>query len=144
MTKRRVRLGIGLDAQKLADTIQQTFDAFEDLPGLSLDAHTESGWLHLSPKAGQDATGNLTHVTGWLLTFGYPHYWEPIEHLSSLKISLPEGGKLTDWEAALFASFWLPPGAPPHDLAVLAIALLRQVQAVSEDTSVEIALEYGV
>lgn len=145
MTKRRVRLGSGLDRQKLTDTIQQAFDAFEEMPGLSINARAmEDGWLHLYPKAGVDAKGEMTHVIGWLLTFGYPHEAEPGEKLAELK-SLQAGGvKLAAWEVGLYASYWLPPGTPAEEIAALAIALVRDVQGVADGARVEIALEYDL
>jgi hypothetical protein len=145
MTKRRVRLGSGLDPQKLTDTIQQAFDAFEQMPGLSINAHAmEDGWLHLYPKAGFDAEGEMTHVIGWLLTFGYPHEEAPEEKLAGLK-SLQAGGvKLAAWEVGLYASYWLPPGTPAEELAGLAIALAREVQGVADGAHVEVALEFGL
>ena len=143
MTKRRVRLGIGLDWQKLADTIQQAFDTFEKLPGLSVDAHqVANGWLHLIPKSGHDAEGNLTRVIGWLLTFGYPHGEEPLKELAGLSGLRAEGIKLAGWEPGLYASFWLPPEMPSQEIAALAITLVREVQLVPDDAHVEIALEY--
>jgi len=145
MTKRRVRLGSGLDRQKLTDTIQQAFDSFEEMPGLSINAHAmEDGWLHLYPKAGVDAEGEMTHVIGWLLTFGYPHDGEPGRKLSRLAMLGAEGVKLAAWEVGLYASYWLPPGTPPEDIADLTIALMREVQGVSEEAHLEVALEYGL
>lgn len=144
MTKRRVRLGIGLDRRKLADTVEQAFDSFAEMPGLSLDAHTEDGWLHLFPKAGFDAQGEMTSVIGWLLTFGYQHEVEPGEALAAQAISLAEGVRLAGWESGLYASFWLPPTMAPDEIAGLAIALVRRVQGVPDDSQVEVALEFGL
>lgn len=144
MSKRRVRLGSGLDPQKLADTIQQTFDAFADAPGLSLDAHqVEDGWLHLMPRVSLDIDGNPTRVIGWLLTFGYPHLADPLSQLAELKVALPEKAKLAGWEPELYATLWLPPDLPFDALAALLISLSRQVQGVTDDSHLEIALEFG-
>jgi hypothetical protein len=145
MTRRRVRLGIGLDQQKLSDTIRQTFDSFKELPGLSIDAHTvENGWLHLTPKASEDAAGNLTHVIHWLLTFGYPGDAEPPQELTAPSVALTALVKLANWQPGLYVSYWLPAETPADDIAALAIALIREVQGVPESAHVEIALEYGI
>lgn len=144
MTKKRMRLGIGLDRQKLADTITQACDSFKQMPGLSIDTHTEDGWLHLFPKPGHDSEGKLTHVIGWLLTFGYPHDEEPGKLLTTRNVEMSGGVKLAAWEAGLYASYWLPPKMPSEEIADLAIALVQRVQAAPEEAHVEIALEFGL
>lgn len=143
--KRRVRLGSGLDPQKLADTVKQAGDTFERYPGVSVDAHgVDEGWIHVVPQAGQDDGGNPTRVTGWLVTFGYPHGRTPAESLAQAGITLPEGHKLAGWEAGMYASLWLPADTSPDAIADLIIALARDLHHATGEQHVEIALEYGL
>lgn len=143
--KRRVRLGSGLDPQKLADTVKQAGESFERYPGVSVDAHgVDEGWIHIVPQAGQDGNGDPTQVIGWLVTFGYPHDEPPADKLGETKIALPEGYKLAAWEAAMYASLWLPADTSPDTIAHLIIALARDLHRTTNEQHVEIALEYGL
>lgn len=144
MTKRRMRLGIGLDQQKLADTIRQVFDTSENLPSLTLDVHAmDDGWLHLTPQTSREASDNPAEVIGWLMTFGFPHSAQPLSKLAELDIKLDEGGKLASWESGLYVSLWLPPGMSFADIAQLAIELITKLLAVPSDAHIEVALEFG-
>jgi hypothetical protein len=91
-----------------------------------------------------DAEGQPTHVDGWLLTFGYPYVEEPVEMLAGIEALNATGIRLVEWEACLYASYWLPPDTPAEELAALVIALAREAQLVPDDAHVEIALEYGL
>lgn len=139
-----MRLGIGLDQQKLADTIKQAFDTSDELPSLTLDVHVmDDGWLHLIPQTGHESSSAPSQVIGWLMTFGYPFSDMPLDRLEALNIELGEGGKLAGWEAALYASLWLPPQMPFGDIAMLIVSVVRKLLAVPVDAHIEVALEFG-
>ena len=144
MAKRRMRLGSGLDAQKLRDTIDQVYDSFEELPQLTLDVHgMDDGWLHLAPEAGQSDTGELTKVIGWLMTFGFPYDGEPLATLAQLGVDVGRGYMLASWEVGMYASLWLPSDTSVEEIAVMMIAVVQKVLGVSDDAHVEVALEFG-
>ena len=144
MVKRRMRLGSGIDAQKLRDTIDQVYDSFEESPQLTLDVHgVDDGWVHLVPEAGQNDAGELTQVIGWLLTFGFPYDGEPLPKLAQLGVEVGSGYKLANWEVGMYVSLWLPDDAAVEEIAEMMIAVVRKVLGVSDDAHVEVALEFG-
>jgi len=143
MSKRRVRLGSGLDPHKLAGTIRQV--ALADPPPPALVCHLAGeadSWIHLTAIADPPEADEPLILTGWKLMLGYPTQEPPADLLSRLSIALPAGARVDKWEAGIYASIHLPPDAPPETIAMLITNIAYRVQNVDTTQSIETALEY--
>lgn len=143
MSKRRVRLGSGLDPHKLAGTIRQIAVADHPLPALvcHLPEHEDS-WLHLTAVAGPVVVDAPPMLSGWKLVLGYPTREQPGDLLKRLSITLPAGAGIGQWEAGIYAGIHLPADTPPEAIAALMVSIAQCLQNVGSGQSIETALEY--
>jgi hypothetical protein len=71
---------------------------------------------------------------------GYPVASEP--HTELTAVALPEGAKVVDWAAGVYARLNLPAQASPSQIAQAIIGVMKQIQHITADEEVEITLEY--
>jgi hypothetical protein len=143
MSRRRVRLGSGLDPHKLAGTIRQIAIADPPLPALVCHlSEKEDSWIHLTAIAGPAEVDAPPVLTGWKLMLGYPTGEPPADLLSRLSITLPAGAGIDEWEAGIYASIHLPPDTSPEAIAALITNIAHRLQSIDAAQSIETALEY--
>lgn len=143
MSKRRVRLGSGLDPHKLAGTVRQIAVADPPLPALVCHlVEDEDGWIHLTAITGPSGGHAPAVLTGWKLMFGCSAQEPPSELLRRLAINLPAGAHIDEWEAGIFASIHLPTETSPEAVAALIAAIAHRLQNADAARDIETALEY--
>ncbi|MBN1429224.1 MAG: hypothetical protein JXB07_12690 [Anaerolineae bacterium] len=143
MSRRRVRLGSGLDPLKLAGAIRQI--AITDTPPPALACHApgqEDSWMHLMALVEKPEKDAPTTITGWKLTFGYAFENELGDLPGRSRIVLPAGATIDAWEAGIYASIHIPHDASPDTIANLMLDIAYHLQDIDEPQDVELELEY--
>ncbi len=143
MSKRRIRLGSGLDPNKLAGTIRQI--AVTDPPLPALVCHLperEDSWIQLTAIAEPPEVDEAPVLSSWVLMIGYPSQEQPGALLARLPIALPDGASIDAWEAGVYAIIRLSPDTPVEAIARLVVGISQHVHGVDRIHSIETALEY--
>jgi hypothetical protein len=143
VSRRRVRLGSGLEPHKLAGAIRQIALADTLPPALTCHAPgQEDSWMHLTALVEAAAGEKQVRVIAWKLTFGYAFE----QHLDDLagrsRIVLPPGAVVGEWEAGIYATINLGGDTPPDTIANLMLDVAYHLQSVDEPQDVELELEY--
>lgn len=97
---------------------------------------SDHGWVYLSLRRGTGETAT------WELAMGYPFTEAPLVFFQNAGINLPQDSLSAKWSAGIHAQFTIPTTAAFEELASFIAAIMRDVQSVSEEASIELALEY--
>lgn len=143
ISKRRVRLGSGLDLNKLADTIRQITLTEGQTPDLICNAPGhDHGWVHLSARTGTQEEANRQEILGWVLTLGYPSERDAGIMFEETGLDLPDGTHTISQTANVYVKLLLPSETSPTEIAHIVRHIMVNIQHVEIDEKAEIALEY--
>ncbi len=137
-SRRRVRLGSGLDLRKLADTIAHLADS-EGAPLAlicNLARHADS-WVHLS----RDPSGEWNGSPCWKLVAGLPPVESAPTALAAAAVDLPVGARVISWEPGIFVDIALPLNTGPEALARLIVSIITSLHGVTDVAGVEVSME---
>jgi|SRR5690349_6459218 len=139
---RRVALGSGIDAAKLASTIRQIAISDPPLPVLICQAASNpDAWIHLSLSL--ELQDDLpTPDSYWMLMLGYPLREDVRTAIARHNIALPAHSHVIGSEPGLNATIQFPYTTPPDEIAQIINALMVNLQRVEQTAAVELALEY--